>query len=347
MFKNNTKILLLILLFSISLYLNADYYDSVINLTGDNLFYGLRSLISNNTNTSYNESKEVLFQTLDNFGGYVTCVYTGQEYNVGYNYNGSSNPNTEHTYAQSWFNGTDTAKKKSDLHHLFITNSVVNSSRGNYPFDVVANHNTANVYYSYTHRQSYRGNNAQNRMVFEPADEFKGNIARALLYFYTRYNGESLIQQNVNMLPTLLIWHSFDPPDNAELTRNTGVYNYQNNRNPYVDHPEFVGKIWGGDAVSDDVYLSIPELYINAVYPNPFVSEIAITISTKKSTPLTTSVYNMKGQLLYKNTQIMTSGDSKILWNGLDLQGKKSPAGIYIINVQSGNNQAVKKVLHL
>ncbi|HOU26098.1 MAG TPA: endonuclease, partial [Candidatus Cloacimonas sp.] len=186
-----------------------------------------------------------------------------------------------------------------------------------------------------------------NRMVFEPADEFKGNIARALLYFYTRYNGESLIQQNVNMLPTLLIWHSFDPPDNAELTRNIGVYNYQNNRNPYVDHPEFVGKIWGGDAVSDDVYLSIPELYINAVYPNPFVSEIAITISTKKSTPLTTSVYNMKGQLLYKNTQIMTSGDSKILWNGLDLQGKKSPAGIYIINVQSGNNQAVKKVLHL
>jgi len=114
-----------------------------------------------------------------------------------------------------------------------------------------------------------------------------------------------------------------------------------------VDHPEFVGKIWGGDAVSDDVYLSIPELYINAVYPNPFVSEIAITISTKKSTPLTTSIYNMKGQLLYRNTQIITSGDSKILWNGLDLQGKKSPAGIYIINVQSGNNQAVKKVLHL
>ena len=347
MFKNNTKILLLILLFSISLYLNADYYDSVINLTGDNLFYGLRSLISNNTNTSYNESKEVLFQTLDNFGGYVTCVYTGQEYNVGYNYNGSSNPNTEHTYAQSWFNGTDTAKKKSDLHHLFITNSVVNSSRGNYPFDVVANHNTANVYYSYTPRQSYRGNNAQNRMVFEPADEFKGNIARALLYFYTRYNGESLIQQNVNMLPTLLIWHSFDPPDNAELTRNTGVYNYQNNRNPYVDHPEFVGKIWGGDAVSDDVYLSIPELYINAVYPNPFVSEVSITINAKYSAPLTTAVYNMKGQLLYKDTQTIPSGESKIRWNGLDLQGKMPPAGIYIIKVQSGHNQALKKVLHL
>jgi hypothetical protein len=263
---------------------------------------------------------------------------------VGFNYTGSSNPNTEHTYAQSWFNGTDTDKKKSDLHHLFITNSVVNSSRGNYPFDVVANHNTATVYYTYTPWQSYRGYNAQNRMVFEPADEFKGNIARALLYFYTRYSGESLIQQNVDMLPTLLIWHSFDPPDAAEITRNTGVYNYQNNRNPYIDHPEFVAIIWGGNDVEDVVLPAVPELVINAVYPNPFTSGLSIGITIQKSALLTTSVYNLKGQLVYSENSVVTAGENKVFWQGQDNKGQNTPAGVYLIKVQSGDKQAVTKV---
>jgi len=344
MFRNKLKPFLLLLLFSVAFCLKADYYDGVINLTGDALFNGLRNLISNNTNTSYDASKVVLYQTLDNFDGYVTCVYTGQEYYVGFNYTGSSNPNTEHTYAQSWFNGTDTDKKKSDLHHLFITNSVVNSSRGNYPFDVVANHNTATVYYTYTPWQSYRGYNAQNRMVFEPADEFKGNIARALLYFYTRYSGESLIQQNVDMLPTLLIWHSFDPPDAAEITRNTGVFNYQNNRNPYIDHPEFVAIIWGGNDVEDVVLPAVPELVINAVYPNPFTSGLSIGITIQKSALLTTSVYNIKGQLVYSENSVVTAGENKVFWQGQDNKGQNTPAGVYLIKVQSGDKQAVTKV---
>jgi len=344
MIKNKLKPFLLLVLFTVAFCLNADYYDGVINLTGDALFNGLRNLISHNTNTSYDASKVVLYQTLDNFDGYVTCVYTGQEYYVGFNYTGSTNPNTEHTYAQSWFNGTDTDKKKSDLHHLFITNSVVNSSRGNYPFDVVANHNTATVYYTYTPWQSYRGYNAQNRMVFEPADEFKGNIARALLYFYTRYSGESLVQQNVDMLPTLLIWHSFDPPDAAEITRNTGVFNYQNNRNPYIDHPEFVARIWGGNDVEDFVLPASSELTINAVYPNPFTSELSIGITTPKSALLTTSVYNLKGQLVYSESSVFSAGANKVFWQGQDNKGQNTPAGIYLIKVQSGDKQAVTKV---
>jgi len=95
--KTIIKLSLCLILITFALGLNAEYYDSVINLTGQNLFNGLRTLISNNTNTSYDASKVVLFQTLDNVGGNVTCVYTGQVYNVGYNYTGSTNPNTEHT----------------------------------------------------------------------------------------------------------------------------------------------------------------------------------------------------------------------------------------------------------
>ncbi len=325
--------------------LNADYYDGVINLTGQQLFNGLRTLISTNTNSSYDTSKEVLFQTLDNTGGNVTCVYTGQVYNVGYNYTGSDNPNTEHTYAQSWFNGTDTSKKKSDLHHLFVTNSVVNSSRGNYPLYTVASHSAATVYYANTPWQSYRGYSIGGQMVFEPADQFKGNIARALLYFYTRYANESLVQQNVDMLPVLVQWNSFDPPDAAERTRNTGVYNYQNNRNPYVDHPEFVGRIWGGSDAEDEVVISIPELNISACYPNPFADKLSYTVESKNSATASVTIYNLKGQAVYREDLVLQPGESTFSWNGRDEQDKSSPAGIYFIRISGKDSSTTVKAI--
>lgn len=339
------KILLLTLLTLLSFSLQADYYDSVINLTGDALFNGLRNLIDNNTNTSYDDSKDVLFQTLENVNGNVTCVYTGEVYYVGYNYNGSNNPNTEHTYAQSWFNGSDTSKKKSDLHHLFITNSVVNSSRGNYPFDMVHNHSTANVYYNDTPRQSYRGNNYTGRMVFEPADSFKGNIARAVLYFYTRYSGESLTQQSVNMLPTLLLWHVADPPDAAEVTRNNGVQAYQNNRNPYVDHPEFVARIWGGTDIADEVLPGLSELLLSSGYPNPFADQISIEISGKAPGNAKATIYNLKGQKVYQSTLSLPGDKYTYSWDGRDAGHQESPNGLYFLVVESGTQRAVTRFI--
>ncbi|MDY0151499.1 MAG: endonuclease [Candidatus Cloacimonas sp.] len=345
MFKTILKYSLCLLILSFTLGLYADYYDSVISLTGQPLYNGLRSLISNNTNTSYDTSKDVLFQTLDNFGGTVTCVYTGQVYSISSSYNGSSDPNTEHTYAQSWFTGSETSKMKSDLHHLFVTNSVVNSSRGNYPLTTVANHSSATVYYTSTPRQSYRGNSATGHMVFEPADQFKGNIARALLYFNTRYSGNSLVQQGEDMLPVLLQWHIADPPDAAEITRNTGVYNYQHNRNPYIDHPEFVARIWGGSAADDGFILDMPALQISAMYPNPFAGELSIKVLSKSAAPISTTIYNIRGQKLFSQVISMQAEENKFTWNGMDADNHTAPAGIYIIKAVSGSDVAVGKVV--
>lgn len=338
---------LFMLLLIVAISLNADYYDTVISLTGQSLYNGLRTLISNNTNSSYDSSKDVLFQTLDNTGGNVTCVYTGQVYNVGYNYNGSSNPNTEHTYAQSWFTSSEESKKKSDLHHLFITNSVVNSSRGNYPLTAVANHGSATVYYSSTPRQSYRGYSSTSHMVFEPADQFKGNIARALLYFNTRYSGQSLVQQNENMLPVLLQWHIADPPDAAEVTRNNGVYNYQHNRNPYVDHPEFVARIWGGTSAEDELIMNIPELYISSTYPNPFNNSLSISVASKNASPVSTTIYNLKGQMVFTQNSAMNAGETKFFWDGKDEKGMDASPGVYVIKVKSPQSSISTKVLKL
>jgi hypothetical protein len=340
------KYSLILLMLVLSICLNADYYDNVINLTGQNLYNGLRTLISTNTNTNYTDAKTELFQVVDTNGnGTVTCVYTGRVYSINSTYNGGSDPNTEHTYAQSWFTTTDESKKKADLHHLFVTTMTVNSSRGNLPLTTVANHSSGNIYYTSTPWQSYRGPNSSGIQVFEPADQFKGNIARALLYFNTRYASQNLTQQNVNMLPVLLQWHFADPPDAAEITRNTRVYNYQHNRNPFIDHPEFVARIWGGSAAEDDILLSIPALHISSAYPNPFVDGLSISVQTKIAAPLTTTVYNMKGQKVYTITHALPAGENKLQWNGLDAQGTKVPTGVYFIRVESGEDRAIAKVI--
>lgn len=339
-----TTLAALLLLFSALAFAQGNYYDAVIDLTGNELYTGLHSLISTNTYNSYDGAKVHLFQQLENDAGNVTCIYTGEVYYVGYNYNGSSNPNTEHTYAQSWFSDPEYSTKRSDLHHLFPSNMNVNSSRGNLPLFTVANHAAANVYYTWTPWQSYRGANASGITVFEPADETKGNIARALLYFNTRYY-DTLTQDNVNMIPDLVQWHNFDPPDSLEIARNQGVYAFQYNRNPYVDHPEFVGRIWGGSSASEDIAPPVADLVLNRVFPNPFTNGTALSLQSKKPLQAMVSIYNARGQKIHSWSSLLPSGNSELRWDGTDSEGRSLPAGIYLIRVSAGKDSLSAKVL--
>ncbi|MBW6514652.1 MAG: endonuclease [Candidatus Syntrophosphaera sp.] len=334
----------ILLLFSALALAQGNYYDAVIDLTGNELYAGLHGLISTNTYNNYAGAKVYLFQQLENHNGYVTCIYTGYEHDVGYNYTGSSNPNTEHTYAQSWFGVLDDQVRRSDLHHLFPSTDVVNSSRGNLPLFTVANHATANVYYTWTPWQSFRGANANGINVFEPADETKGNIARALLYFNTRYY-DTLTQANVNMIPDLVQWHYFDPPDSLEIARNQGVYAFQYNRNPYVDHPEFVGRIWGGSSASDETAPPVASLVLDRVFPNPFSSGTTLSLQSKEPQSATVSVYNARGQKIRSWSSFLPAGAAELRWDGADSGGSRLPAGIYLIRVNAGNSNLSAKVL--
>jgi hypothetical protein len=338
------KILLTSLFLFIVVFAFADYYDGVINLTGQSLYFGLRTLISTNTNTSYDGSKEHMFGYMDNTNGLVRCVYTGQDWSVPVGgMPNQNNFNCEHTYAQSWFSSTDSSKKKADLHHLFPTNAGVNSSRGNLPFGTVINSNA--TYVSYNGYVSKRGTTSQGTTVFEPANQHKGNLARALLYFNTRYN-DSLNQQNVNMMETLIAWHNLDPVDDQERARNQSIYVFQHNRNPYVDHPEFVQRIWGPVPNDDETNSPVFELTIDEPYPNPFVSSTSIGYNLKSSSDVNIQVYNVKGQLVRSFTESKaSSGAHSITWDGMDSESRKCASGVYMIRILSDKAMAAKKVL--
>ncbi|HPV15149.1 MAG TPA: endonuclease [Candidatus Cloacimonadota bacterium] len=334
--------LITILLLALSLVLLAqgNYYDAIgDDLHSEALQTALKALISTNTNNSYNGAKAQLFQQLENHNGYVTCIYTGKEFNVGYNYTGSSDPNTEHVYAQSWFSPSESSIKKADLHHLFPCEMRTNSSRGNLPIFTVANHNNADVYYTHTPWQSYRGQAYTGHTVFEPADQSKGNIARALLYFHVRYN-DSLVQQYVNMLPELVVWSNEDPPDAHEITRNQGIYEYQGNRNPFIDHPEYVDRIWNYSATDDETIPAAEGMLFSGVYPNPFAAQATFQVSCKQAQKANLAVFDIRGRKVYSSELTLQCGDNQLSWDSEGLA-----AGIYLIRISSSSESVTAKIV--
>ncbi|WP_298898768.1 endonuclease [uncultured Psychroserpens sp.] len=173
--------------------------------------------------------------------------------------------NKEHVIPQSVFSSQ--LPMYSDAHHLIPTDGRVNGFRSNFPFGNVDNSQLVSQsgisnptqngsklgeYLDLGYPVDYNGD------VFEPIDEFKGDIARIYFYFVTRYedqvsnwssyamfNGSSDQVLAEPFLSVLIDWHLNDPVSQKEIDRNNNIYyNHQNNRNPFVDHPEYVALIW-------------------------------------------------------------------------------------------------------
>lgn len=161
--------------------------------------------------------------------------------------------NREHIIPQSVFGSA--SPMYEDAHFVIPADGYVNGMRSNHPHGNVA---TA----TWTSQNgSKRGTSAiadYTGTVFEPIDEFKGDIARMYFYFATRYenlvanygsfpmfNGTSNQVFASPFLNMLITWHNQDPVSPREITRNNAIYLRQNNRNPFIDHPEYVGLIWG------------------------------------------------------------------------------------------------------
>lgn len=144
--------------------------------------------------------------------------------------------NAEHTWPQSRFTGKyRTDLQKSDLHHLFPTDSKMNSVRGNSWFGEVVR-DTQELKCKNVRYGKPSGGGAD---VFEPPKEHQGNVARALFYFSTRYD----LPIDGRQEAVLRKWHREDPVDEEERDRNEKISKLQGNRNPFIDYPELADKI--------------------------------------------------------------------------------------------------------
>ncbi len=273
----------------------AGYYNAAAGLTCAPLKTALNSIITNgHTQNSYGGLDDIEMPVTDNRlndAGTQTIVYdmysdnpTGPEpytftfaqFNIGSGTDGEGNGwNKEHSFPNSWFSATSSTGNfpGADLFHLYPTDMDVNSLRGNYPYGKVATASTttANGSKLGTSSISFPGYSGP---VFEPIDAFKGDLARSTLYMVTRYQSEQPSWENLqstgdvvmdgttwpsiepSYLQMLLNWHNADPVSAKELKRNNDVFGFQHNRNPFIDHPEYVNLIWGGACFAVPVNLT-------------------------------------------------------------------------------------------
>ncbi|MCW2923813.1 MAG: endonuclease [Thermoleophilia bacterium] len=228
------------------------YYARAEGLEGDALLTALRRIISGQHALDYDAARNALFGTVDDptSTDHVADIYSGKVFD-GVSDNGSAAAhqlNTEHLWPQS-LGATDEAR--SDLHHLMPADVATNGRRGNQPYGEVVQASWTGTPDADGHAPSM-GKDAQGHIVFQPRPENRGDIARALLYFYTRYDADRTPRyankEFLQELPTYERWNQEDPPDGVERARNDAIFALQGNRNPYVDRPEFVGLIgaaWG------------------------------------------------------------------------------------------------------
>lgn len=207
------------------------------NLWDEPLKAALKTFVTNGAiQLGYNTARDRMFETVDDYGGdTIECVYIGRKIRATNRTEAQNqNFNTEHTWPQSFFNSNE--PMVSDLHHLFPTDATPNNYRANYPFGFVVSGIT------YQDGGSKLGRDASNNIVFEPRTVHKGNVARALFYFVIRHQnwGSFLTAAQETALRQ---FHTMDTVDARERLRNDRVKQFQNNRNPFADHPEFVDRI--------------------------------------------------------------------------------------------------------
>jgi len=207
----------------------AGYWLATRELTGSDLGDAVATAVAAQTCKDYGDAREFLFAELDNDAGTIRCRYTGRTRSgVGAGFTDWEDFNTEHTWPQSLGAGSEPAR--CDLHHLFITDAVTNSQRGSHPFGYVVTTTTS------ISGGSKLGTDSSGSTVFEPRDDHKGDVARALTYFAYRY-GHTLSASELSLYQE---WHGLDPVDAAEIARSMAIAEEQVLANPFVTCPSLL-----------------------------------------------------------------------------------------------------------
>ena len=344
----------LIILSIVSGQIPNGYYNNAQGLTGFQLKTALKNIITNGHNPhSYNDLYNA-YETTDTDhyyenDGTVLDMYSENPNGTDpYNYNHHQNTcgtyqdegycyNREHLLPQSIFNSG--MPMKADAHFVVPTDGYVNNRRASYPFGEVNNPSWTSQNGSKLGPNTVYG---YSGTVFEPIDEFKGDIARMLFYVATRYEdqisgwgGSDMLDGSSDQvfsnwfLQVLLDWAAQDPVSQREIDRNNAVYNYQGNRNPFIDHPEWVNAIWDpGSSVLSNPHIDL------TIYPIPVHPEQQKLYVVCQNTEIKNlTLYDISGK---KISFDYTQNQKFIILNHL-------PAGIYFLAIITPEGQVVKK----
>ncbi len=311
----------------------GNYYGGT-DVYSSTLWNDLHVLINNHIRLSYDDYDLYLindFETRDTVVDgrsqkALTCVYSGENYvyTPPFAFNVYSR---EHAFCQSWMPSVNAPNftslpEYSDYHNLFPVNqNKVNVYRLNFPLGIVDS-------VTYQYLGCKKGFDSLGHIVFEPRDNIKGDVARAMMYQILCYDG---VDGRDWYLPVLIDststaygqdqtllkqWHQQDQPDNYEIARNDNIYFWQQNRNPFIDHPEWVE--WFGFGVNSSIG-EVDKSHGFSIYPNP--SHGVITLVSDNISEAQFDLYDIAGALQFSAN---IKGNSK---NTINLNNY--PAGMY------------------
>ncbi|MCX6277583.1 MAG: endonuclease [Bacteroidetes bacterium] len=248
------------------------YYNQAAGKNGQTLQIALYNIIKGHNVVNYTPGVWNAFYTTDKkSNGKIWDMYSDvpggtppYEYTPGSSQCGSGGGGVEgdcysreHSFPKSWFG--DVSPMNTDLFHIFPTDQYVNNMHSNFPFAVVG---TATATSLNGCKKGSCATPGYTGIVFEPIDAYKGDFARAYFYMATRYqniiaawssndpdadavlDGTSYPAFETWYLNLLISWHNQDPVSAKEIARNDSIYKLQLNRNPYIDHPEYVATVW-------------------------------------------------------------------------------------------------------
>lgn len=329
------------------------YYNDAENTSGTQLKSALNTIIDGHTNYSYSQVWDILRETDKdpNNSDNVILLYTGRSQEKFYQDSGSGDyseyDNGNGTYNNSWnrehvwpkshgFPSTsDTAY--TDVHHLRPTDRTVNSARGTKDFDNGGS----------PHSEATDCNTDNDS--WEPRVAVKGDVARMMFYMVVRYEDSSeydleLVDYTgtssnpiLGKLSTLLSWHNQDPVDDFERNRNEVIYGYQNNRNPFIDHPNLVDHIWGSQQSTpwnSSLSASHTTRGNTLLYPNP--SNKGVVFISSSSSFINARVVSLDGKKISEESLLPSQKTIHI--------PKKS--GVYfIVLTDNYQNQSTHKLI--
>ncbi len=245
------------------------YYNGAEGKDGEQLKSALNSIISGHVDFSYSDAKYLMnYADADPANeSNVILIYTRRSQSNTSWGSGSNDINREHVWAKSHGDFETVRPMDGDVFNLHPSDASVNITKSNLDFDECSDAGTyiseADAYYTSSQ--------------FEPADAAKGEVARTIFYMAVRYegnNGELDLEtvDKINTYPaaehgklsTLLQWNRDFPPSDFERRRNERIYEMQNNRNPFIDNPEFADLIWGGVSASSII---IGNVMLGEEYP--------------------------------------------------------------------------------
>lgn len=338
----------LFIFFSFTLFaqIPSGYYNAAEGKKDASLKTALFNIINDHTQLEYFASA-TYFRTTDwHPNGYYWDMYSNNKRS----YWSGGVINREHSMPKSWFGiasgQENSAPIGSDLHNLYPSDATANSAKSNYPLGET-NGNDFNNSVSKVGSNTFSG---YNGIVFEPADEYKGDFARTYMYMVTRYEDYVNVWQSTgtsSMLyrstyPTfrpyavniLLKWHRNDQVSEKELNRNNEVYKLQGNRNPFIDHPVLAEYIWGYNK-GETWDSSVSGYPVNEIFHVHY--KRSPRSITAKLTPASNSpymIFSMSGQMLLSGT-LSTAISTTIPIQELG-------TGSYLFMVQTESNRHVR-----